>query len=134
MVLSSADAFMSPSSLTPLTSSSNSCHRSSLTTTTTQTPIATPKSTTVLFERQWNFNQGRGPWGLKKNAEIWNGRVAQVAFVVVLLQELITGKGVIASITDGDAVGYAFLGLAGVGTLGLTIWLAIKGDESDIVF
>jgi hypothetical protein len=134
MVLSSADAFMTPSSMTPLTSSSNSCHRS-LTTTTTQTPIATKTtSTTALFERQWNFNQGRGPWGLKKNAEIWNGRVAQVAFVVVLLQELITGKGVIASITDGDAVGYAFLGLAGVGTLGLTIWLAIKGDESDIVF
>ena len=29
--------------------------------------------------RQWNFNEGRSPWGLKKNAEIWNGRVAQVS-------------------------------------------------------
>mmetsp|Transcript_5310 Transcript_5310/g.13284 ORF Transcript_5310/g.13284 Transcript_5310/m.13284 type:complete len:153 (+) Transcript_5310:156-614(+) len=91
-------------------------------------------SATALSERQWNFNQGRSPWGLKNNAEIWNGRVAQMAFVVVLLQEAITGKGVIASIQDGDAVGYAFLALAVVSTVGLTIWLAIKGDESDIVF
>ena len=36
-------------------------------------------STTALSEgRQWNFNEGRGPYGFKKNAEIWNGRVAQV--------------------------------------------------------
>ena len=35
-------------------------------------------STTMLNERQWNFNEGQGPWGVKKNAEIWNGRVAQV--------------------------------------------------------
>jgi hypothetical protein len=26
----------------------------------------------------WNFNEGQAPWGLKKNAEIWNGRVSQV--------------------------------------------------------
>ena len=92
-------------------------------------------STTALSEgRQWNFNNGRSPWGLKKNAEIWNGRVAQMAFVVVLLQEAVTGKGVIAAINDGDLVGYAFLGLAVVSTLGLSIWLAIKGDESDIIF
>jgi hypothetical protein len=31
-----------------------------------------------LADRQWNFNEGRSPWGLKKNAEIWNGRAAQV--------------------------------------------------------
>lgn len=35
-------------------------------------------STTQLQERRWNFNEGRSPWGLKNNAEIWNGRVAQV--------------------------------------------------------
>ena len=35
-------------------------------------------SSTSLSERKWNFNEGQGPWGLKKNAEIWNGRVAQV--------------------------------------------------------
>jgi hypothetical protein len=35
-------------------------------------------SATVLHERQWNFNEGQGPFGLKKNAETWNGRVAQV--------------------------------------------------------
>ncbi|KAL7494158.1 hypothetical protein ACHAWT_003297 [Skeletonema menzelii] len=91
-------------------------------------------STTALAERQWNFNDGRGPWGMKKNAEIWNGRVAQMAFVVVLLQEAITGKGVIASIQDGDLVGIAFLGFAGVSTLALTAWLAIKGDENSIKF
>ena len=95
--------------------------------------IPTP-STTARSERQWNFNEGRGPWGMKKNAEIWNGRVAQMAFVVVLLQEAITGKGVVASIQDGDFVGIAFLGFAGVSTLALTAWLAIKGDENSIKF
>jgi hypothetical protein len=35
-------------------------------------------TTSSLAERKWNFNEGQAPWGLKKNAEIWNGRVAQV--------------------------------------------------------
>lgn len=35
-------------------------------------------SNTALSERRWNFNDGQSPWGLKKNAEIWNGRVSQV--------------------------------------------------------
>lgn len=39
---------------------------------------ATRSATTALAERRWNFNDGQGPFGLKKNAEIWNGRVAQV--------------------------------------------------------
>jgi hypothetical protein len=46
------------------------------------TPDSTPtypgRSVTSLLERRWNFNEGQGPFGLKKNAEIWNGRVAQV--------------------------------------------------------
>lgn len=60
--------------------------------------------------------------------------MAQMAFVIVLLQEAITGKGVVDSVRDGDAVGYVFLGVAGITTIGLTIWLAIKGDESEIIF
>jgi hypothetical protein len=43
----------------------------------------TRATTTVLSERRWNFNEGQSPWGLKKNAEIWNGRLAQVRIVVV---------------------------------------------------
>jgi hypothetical protein len=39
-------------------------------------------SSTVLHERQWNFNEGQGPFGLKKNAETWNGRVAQVCLIL----------------------------------------------------
>jgi len=35
-------------------------------------------TTTTLAERRWNFNEGQSPWGMKENAEIWNGRVAQV--------------------------------------------------------
>ncbi|KAL3827071.1 hypothetical protein ACHAXA_002306 [Cyclostephanos tholiformis] len=101
---------------------------------TTSSSSPPPPTTCLSMGRQWNFNNGRSPWGLKKNAEIWNGRVAQMAFVIVLLQEAITGRGVIDAIRDGDALGYAFLGLAGVSTIGLTIWLAIKGDESDIIF
>ena len=37
-------------------------------------------SNSALSERRWNFNDGQAPWGLKKNAEIWNGRVSQVCF------------------------------------------------------
>lgn len=129
-------AFTPPSSVTSarsLATSHNNCnnHNGRLS---PPPPSSVATSATALSERQWNFNQGRGPWGLKKNAEIWNGRVAQMAFVVVLLQEAVTGKGVVASVQDGDALGYAFLALAGVSTLGLTLWLAIKGDESDVVF
>lgn len=35
-------------------------------------PKADPESGTM------NFNDGRSPFGLKKNAEIWNGRIAMV--------------------------------------------------------
>ncbi|KAL7475803.1 hypothetical protein ACHAW6_001705 [Cyclotella cf. meneghiniana] len=121
---SATTAFVPPNSLVATSRSSSSAHNT----------IPTPSSTTSLSERKWNFNQGRGPFGLKKNAEIWNGRVAQMAFVIVLLQELITGKGVIASIQDGDAVGLAGLGFFAVSIVGLTAFLVSKGDESDIVF
>jgi hypothetical protein len=36
------------------------------------------QSVSALQERRWNFNEGQSPWGLKKNAEVWNGRYAQV--------------------------------------------------------
>ena len=45
-------------------------------------------STTELAEgRRWNFNEGKAPWGLKRNAEIWNGRVAQVRLSYLLLTD-----------------------------------------------
>lgn len=57
-----ADAFVQPQATRSITQSS------------------APTSVTSLSERQWNFNEGQSPWGLKKNAEIWNGRVSQVCF------------------------------------------------------
>mmetsp|Transcript_31248 Transcript_31248/g.47263 ORF Transcript_31248/g.47263 Transcript_31248/m.47263 type:complete len:130 (+) Transcript_31248:111-500(+) len=90
-------------------------------------------TTTELAERRWNFNdQFQGPFGLKKNAEIWNGRVAQMAFVTIFIQELVQGKGVIQGVQDGDIVNYISLGFAAVCTLGLTAFLAIKG-ETDLI-
>uniref|UniRef100_A0A7S2HJ30 Uncharacterized protein n=1 Tax=Helicotheca tamesis TaxID=374047 RepID=A0A7S2HJ30_9STRA len=91
--------------------------------------VPSTSSSTALNERQWNFNDGRGPWGMKKNAEIWNGRAAQMGFTVVLLQELITGKGVIQGLQDGDFVNVAFLAAAAGSVVLLTIWLAIQGKE-----
>jgi len=90
----------------------------------------TRSSTSLSMGRTWNFNEGRGPFGLKKNAEIWNGRVAQMGFTVVLLQELFTGKGVIQGFQDGDFVSFAMLGLTAVSVLGLSAFLTIKGSES----
>lgn len=99
------------------------------------TAISSPMETkTVLMERRWNFNEAREPWGMKKNAEIWNGRVAQMGFTVVLLQELVTGKGVVAGLSDGDFISYALLGATGLTVIGLTVFLAIKGKEKDIVY
>jgi disulfide bond formation protein DsbB len=98
-------------------------------TTTSRSAVATTSSSTQLAERQWNFNEGRSPWGLKKNAEIWNGRLAQMAFVFVFLQELVTGKGVIQGVQEGDTLNIACLGVAVLSTVGLTAWLAIQGTD-----
>ncbi|GAX24570.1 hypothetical protein FisN_4Hh089 [Fistulifera solaris] len=90
---------------------------------------STPVSSVALQERRWNFNDGQSPWGMKKNAEIWNGRFAQMAFVIVFLQELVQGKGVFEGLAQGDPVNYAVLGMFGVSLVGLTAWLAIQGDD-----
>ena len=90
-------------------------------------PAVVPTTTSLEMGRQWNFNEGRGPFGLKKNAEIWNGRAAQMCFVVDLLQELITGKGVVQGLQEGDPVNIAIAGITGVSLVGLTAFLAIKG-------
>ena len=71
---------------------------------------------------------------MKNNAEIWNGRVAQVAFTIVLLQELVFGKGVVQGVQDGDLGAIFMLGITGVSVLGLTGWLALKGNENDIKY
>lgn len=89
-------------------------------------------NTSLSMGRQWNFNEGRGPFGLKKNAEIWNGRFAQMCFVVVVLQELITGKGVIQGLQEGNPINIAMLGLTGFSGIALTVWLAIKGKDTFI--
>jgi hypothetical protein len=117
LVLCSVNAFVTPR--TPV----------SLQPSTTVTDVT---STSLSMSRQWNFNAGRGPFGMKNNAEIWNGRVGQMGFTVVLLQELITGKGVIQGLQDGDALSFILLGLTGVSVVGLSAFLAIKGKDKYI--
>ena len=52
-----------------------------------------------------------------------------MAFVFVFLQEIIQGKGVIKGLQEGDPVNIAGLALFVASTLGLTVFLAIKGDD-----
>lgn len=52
-----------------------------------------------------------------------------MAFVVVFLQELIQGKGVVDGLAQGDPVNFAVLGMFGVSLVGLTGWLAYQGDD-----
>jgi hypothetical protein len=52
-----------------------------------------------------------------------------MAFVWVFLQELITGKGVFQGIQDGDLFFQANAVAFGVCVLGLTGFLALKGDD-----
>lgn len=100
---------------------------------TTRTAAPQIASTTSLeMGRQWNFNEGRGPFGLKKNAEIWNGRAAQMCFTIVLLQELISGKGVIQGIQEGNPFNVAMAGITFASLAGLTVFLAIKGKDDYI--
>ncbi len=122
LFLASSQAFVAPQTRSAL--SSNSLQ--------TSVPSVESLTSTTLNERQWNFNDGRGPFGLKKNAEIWNGRVAQVCFTVVLLQELVTGKGVVEGIQEGNVFNLAMTGITGVSILGLTLFLLLKGKDSEI--
>ena len=52
-----------------------------------------------------------------------------MAFVWIFLQELVTGKGVIAEIQKGDGLFVANAGLFGITVVGLTAWLAYQGDD-----
>jgi len=131
----SITAFTQPSTLLKTSASVSSVNNKNVAFPNPNTAISSPMETkTVLMERRWNFNEAREPWGMKKNAEIWNGRVAQMGFTVVLLQELVTGKGVVAGLSDGDFISYALLGATGLTVIGLTVFLAIKGKEKDIVY
>ena len=47
------------------------------------------RTASVLHERKWNFNDGQGPFGMKKNAEIWNGRLAQVCHIQYMYSLLV---------------------------------------------
>jgi len=69
---------------------------------------------------------------MKNNAEIWNGRVAQMAIIVIIIQESVTGKGVIQGIQDGNFLNMFLGALTAFSVVGLTGWLAIKGEEDDI--
>ena len=51
---------------------------------------------------RWNMNVGREPWGFSLNAEVWNGRIAMLAFFWVLVQEAIVGKGCITVIQEAE--------------------------------
>ena len=37
-------------------------------------------------------------WGWTKSAETWNGRIAMLAVVVILLLEVTTGQGVLSNL------------------------------------
>ena len=52
-----------------------------------------------------------------------------MAFVVVMIQELVQGKGVVQGVQEGDPLNLAFLGAFAVTAVGLTGWLALKGDD-----
>jgi len=52
-----------------------------------------------------------------------------MAFIVVLLQELVQGKGVVQGVQEGDPLNLALLGAFVVTVVGLTGFLALQGDD-----
>jgi hypothetical protein len=53
----------------------------------------------------------------------------QMAFVVVFGQELIQGKGVVQGVSEGDPINLVAAGLVAVTVVGLTGFLALKGED-----
>ena len=64
-----------------------------------------------------------------KNVHTHTSIYIQLAFTLTFLQELIQGKGVCQGLAEGDPVNFVFLGAFAVSTIGLTAFLAIKGDD-----
>ena len=56
-------------------------------------------------------------------------KLFQMAFVIVLLQELVQGKSVVQGVQEGDPLNLALLGGFVVSVVDLSGWLAIKGDD-----
>lgn len=52
-----------------------------------------------------------------------------MSFIFVLLQEIITGKGVVQGIQDGDPFSMGCAVATVVSILGLTAFLALKGSD-----
>lgn len=78
--------------------------------------------------RQWNLNRQGSPFGFDLNAEVWNGRVAMISFMWVLIQELISGKGILPSIVDEDGAAVAALGLFIVGIMSIGARFAVEPE------
>merc|ERR1719362_2259926 len=83
---------------------------------------------------RWNLNVGREPWGFSLNAEVWNGRIAMMAFFGVLIQEAVTGKGCITTIQDASSFGELIVpvGIAAsffVIVAAVTAVIANQGDD-----
>merc|ERR1719183_2169945 len=87
---------------------------------------------------RWNDNGPlRSPFGLTGNAEIWNGRVAQLVFVVVLLEELtVFPEGVVTPLFSQPASENVALlasygiGLVGSVALGWLVWAKSAAGRS----
>lgn len=72
--------------ITPLSSLSNRNKLPSLSLLQQSSSMTLSKrsTSTSLYGRRWNFNEGQSPWGMKQNAETWNGRFAQVNKLIYL--------------------------------------------------
>jgi hypothetical protein len=55
--------------------------------------------------------------------------VCKMAFIIIFIQELIQGRGVIQGFQDGEFINTATLGAAVVSVVALTAVLALKGAD-----
>jgi hypothetical protein len=52
-----------------------------------------------------------------------------MAFVLVFIQELVQGKGVIQGLQEGNPVNIAVCAAFGISMVGITAFLAVKGTD-----
>jgi hypothetical protein len=78
--------------------------------------------------------EGKGTFGFTNFAEIWNGRLAMIGFVAALVNEVITGKGILGQVgisrEGGILVALFLVGFSIAATIGYyTIKFSLPAQE-----
>ncbi len=90
-------------------------------------------TTDTIDVQKINVNPtGKGTFGFTNFAEIWNGRMAMIGFAAALVNEIITGKGILGQVGVTSKGGDIFvvLILLGFSAAALLGYYAVKINKA----